>query len=407
MKSYDLLTPVGTNDLLFEDCIVRREAEERLRIVFEKRGYCEIITPELEFFDVFNRKSRYFPQESLYKSTDNKGRILVVRPDSTMPIARIAATRLRDEKLPLRLYYCQKVYRNNPVMRGRNDEIKQMGIELIGSDSKRADFEIISTAIEVLASFDKKNFCFEIGDIGIFRELVLNLHVDDETMENIRSLIEVKNYPALNELLDSIGDNDTVKALKHLPRLYGGLEVFAKAQELIKDEKIIAILDNLKNVYTKLQELGYNGKITVDLGMANKINYYTGIVMKGYLDGYGDTVLSGGRYNNLLSDFGFNQAGAGFAVNIDAVSKILKQNEEVLVPVPEKIYFGEDGFEMKALIESQTLCNNGVICENSVFDTLKETAEYADSKGIKTIVVVSDTIKEMKSIEFTNSKEVL
>ena len=105
MKRYDLLTPEGTKDLLFEDCAVRRSLEERLSGIFKSMGYCEIVTPGLEFFDTFNLNSRYFPQESMYKLVDNKGRILVVRPDSTLPIARVAATRLRDARLPLRLFY--------------------------------------------------------------------------------------------------------------------------------------------------------------------------------------------------------------------------------------------------------------------------------------------------------------
>ena len=133
MKRYDLITPEGTNDLLFEDCAIRRGVEQRIAGIFKSKGYCEVVTPGIEFFDVFNLNSRYFPQESMYKLVDNKGRLLVVRPDSTMPIARVAATRLREVPLPLRMFYSQNVYRNKPVMRGRSDEIKQMGIELIGS----------------------------------------------------------------------------------------------------------------------------------------------------------------------------------------------------------------------------------------------------------------------------------
>ncbi|MDE5937214.1 MAG: ATP phosphoribosyltransferase regulatory subunit, partial [Ruminococcus sp.] len=96
MKNYDLITPEGTKDLLFGECIIRQNIENTLLNLFRSRGYSEMITPGLEFFDVFNLKSRYFPQETLYKMTDSKGRLLVMRPDSTMPIARVVATRLRD-----------------------------------------------------------------------------------------------------------------------------------------------------------------------------------------------------------------------------------------------------------------------------------------------------------------------
>lgn len=394
MKNFDLITPEGTKDLLFEDCAVRRSLEEKLSGIFKSKGYCEVVTPGLEFFDVFNLNSRYFPQESMYKLVDNKGRLLVVRPDSTMPIARVAATRLRDAELPLRLFYRQNVYRNKPVMRGRSDEIHQMGIELIGSDSNRADLEVISSAIEVLASFENDDFRFELGDIGIFRELVNKLDADISVKEEIRSLIEVKNYPALNDLLDSIGSNEVTYALKQLPRLFGGEEVFDKASKLLNDEKIEKILSDLHCIYNSLTTLGYNGKITLDLGIVNKMDYYTGVVMKGYLQGYGDAVLSGGRYNKLLAEFGYDVPATGFAVNVDAVAKVMKQENAYSVPVPEVIVYGAEGFVMEAIKYAQSLRADGVIVENSVFETYEETKSYAEKKKIAKAVCVSETVTE-------------
>lgn len=395
MKRYDLITPEGTKDLLFEDCAMRRSLEEKLSALFKSKGYCEIVTPGLEFFDVFNLNSRYFPQESMYKLSDNKGRLLVVRPDSTMPIARVAATRLRDSELPLRLFYRQNVYRNKPVMRGRSDEIHQMGIELIGSDSKRADLEVITGAIEVLASFENEDFRFEIGDIGFFRELVNMLEADGDTKEEIRSLIETKNYPALNDLLDSVGDNNVTKALKQLPRLFGGAEVLDRAESLVDDENVKSIISDLRNIYNCLAELGYNGKITVDLGIVNKLDYYTGVVIKGYLQGYGDAVLSGGRYNKLLAEFGYDVPATGFAVNVDAVAKVMKQSHTYSAPVPDVIVYGTDGFEMEAIKYAQKLRGEGLTVENSVFAAFEETKAYAERKGIKKAVCVQkNTVEE-------------
>lgn len=392
MNRYDLITPEGTSDLLFEDCAMRRSLEEKLSGIFKSKGYCEIVTPGLEFFDVFNLNSRYFPQESMYKLSDNKGRLLVVRPDSTMPIARVAATRLRDAKLPLRLYYRQNVYRNKPVMRGRSDEIHQMGIELIGSDSKRADLEVISSAIEVLASFENEDFRFELGDIGFFRELVNKLDADTIAKEEIRSLIEVKNYPALNDLLDSIGNNEITNALKQLPRLFGGEEVFDKAAELYDDEKIRGVISELRGLYNSLIELGYGGKITIDLGIVNKLDYYTGVVMKGYLRGYGDAVLSGGRYNKLLAEFGYDVPATGFAVNVDAAAKVMKQSHIYSAPVPDVIVYGSDGFVMEAIKYANGLRGKGLIVENSVFDSYDRTKEYAAENGITKVVCVDKEI---------------
>ncbi|MGN0604776.1 MAG: ATP phosphoribosyltransferase regulatory subunit [Oscillospiraceae bacterium] len=398
MKRFDLITPEGTKDLLFEDCVVRNEVEKRISDVFKSKGYCEIKTPGIEFFDVFNLRSRYFPQESMYKLVDSKGRLLVVRPDSTMPIARVVATRLREAKLPLRMFYNQNVYRSKSAMRGRSDEIKQMGIELIGSDSKRADLEVITTAVEVLSSCDNDKFRLEIGNIGLFRKLVEKLPVDEETREEIRSFIEVKNYPALNDILDSIGNNEVTNALKQLPRLFGGVEVFDKAANLLKDKEIDMILAELKALYTDLLTLGYDGKITVDLGIVNKMHYYTGVVIKGYLEGYGDAVLSGGRYNHLLSEFGYDVPATGFAINVDAVSGVLMRKNEYKVPAADVIVFAEDGYEIDGLKQVSKLGSEGRIALNSVFDTLEETEKYAREFGIKKIICVSDKITE-KTLE--------
>ena len=199
--------------------------------LFKGRGYSEMITPGLEFYDVFNLKSPYFPQENMYKLIDHKGRLLVMRPDSTLPIARVVATRLKDAALPLRLCYNQAVYRTEPALKGKSDEIVQTGIELIGSQMKIADLEVISTAVDALREFGLE-FSIELGHIGIFRELVSRLDADDHTKSKIRKLIETKNFPALNDLLDSLGNNSVTTALKKLPALFGGDEVFERQRNL-------------------------------------------------------------------------------------------------------------------------------------------------------------------------------
>jgi len=397
MKRYDLLTPEGTKDLLFEDCLARRDVEKTFRGIFTGFGYSEVVTPGVEFYDVFNKNSRYFPQESLYKLVDAKGRLLAIRPDSTIPIARIVATRLRDADLPLRLFYNQSIFSTNPSLTGRSDEIVQAGIELIGSSSKRADLEVLGIAIQALSSYGDDKFRLEIGDIGFFKELVSQLEVEELVCEEIRRLIEMKNYPALNDLLDSIGDNKITKALKQLPRLFGGVEVFEKAATLFSDKKIEQILSNLKEVYTSLETLGFNGKITVDLGIVNRTDYYTGVVFSGYLYGYGEAVLSGGRYDKLISEFGLDVPATGFGINVDAVATMLRRNGKMPKQnVADIIVFGEKRFEMKAIMVAQSYLKQGKIVENSVLETIKEVEAYARKKGIKEICIVSNDIKISK-----------
>ena len=290
----------------------------------------------------------------------------------------------------MRLYYNQSIYENNALLKGRSDEIVQAGIELIGgNDSKRADYETMCTAVEALASFDKDSFRLEIGHIGFFKELVSKLDVDDSVREEIRLLISAKNYPALNDLLDGIGDNQITKALKQLPRLFGGAEVLDKAAELFVDDNISQILGYLREVYDNLSNLGYEGKISLDLGIVSHTDYYTGIVFRGYLSGVGESVLKGGRYDKLIGEFGKPYPAVGFGVTCDLIAQyIRKNNMSPKVKTADCIVFGEKDSVVEAIAFGQELVRQGMTIENSLFETLEETKEYAKSSGILKIYVV-------------------
>ncbi len=391
MRKYDLITPEGTKDFLFEECLVRHETEAKLYDIFKSKGYYELTTPALEFYDVFQTESGHYPQERLYKLTDSKGRLLVMRPESTMPIARVIATRLKDASLPIRLFYNQSVYRFESALKGRSNEIVQAGIELIGSASHMADLEMVSTAIEVLESCTETSFSLEIGDAGIFKELMGELNATEDERENIRYLIETKNYPALNDMLDSMGDTPVIAALKRLPAMFGGEEVFDKASELYSNERIDIMLDDLKKMYNEISNLIGNGKLTIDLGMVNNADYYTGIIIKGYLEGYGEEVLSGGRYNKLLADYGYDIPAIGFGVNIDAITKVaVKENPREVKPA-DVIIFAEEGFEMKALdIAKKLRTEENLTVEIALCDNIESTREYARKKKIGKIIFVDN-----------------
>ena len=315
---------------------------------------------------------------------------------ATIPIARLAATRLKDSDTPLRLYYNQSVFSNNALLKGRSDEVVQAGIELIGGDNvKRADYEVLCTAVEALASFDKDNFRLEIGHIGYFKELVAQLNLEDDVIEEIRMLISSKNFPALNDLLDEIGDNDITRALKQLPSLFGGIEVLDKASDIYANDKITGILYNLRKVFNRLSSLGYEGKISVDLGIVSHTDYYTGIVFKGYLSEVGQSVLKGGRYDNLIGSFGKEMPAVGFGVNVDSVARHLERmGANPHVKPVDAVIFGEKGFVVEAIAYAQKLVREGSKVEHSLFNSFEETVEYARSKGISKVITVADEITE-------------
>ena len=390
MKKNDLITPEGTRDLLFNDCIARREVEMKLAALFKSFGYSEVVTPGIEFYDLFSGSSRHFRQERMYKLTDSKGRLIAIRPDSTIPIARLASTRLAEAVLPLRLFYNQAVYENNALLKGRSDEIFQSGIELIGGeDTERADYEVMCLALEALRGFDADNFRFEIGDIGYFKELVSKLEADEATREEIRLLISAKNYPALNDILDEVGPAPVAAALKALPRLFGGAEVFDKAAALFTDDRINAILLHLREVYSKLSELGYGGKISVDLGIVSHVDYYTGIVFKGYLSGVGQSVLKGGRYDGLLGEFGRPCPAVGFGVNCDDAANYLRKNDLApAISAPDCIIFAESGSPADAVAFAKSLVADGKTAEIGLHSSLEATKAYAEKRGIHTVYVI-------------------
>ena len=142
MKRYSKITPEGSRDFLFEECDDIRKAERTLSELFKEQGYRKVMTPALEFFDVFKSDNTGIEAEEMFKLTDARGRTTVLRPDNTMPIARLVATRLNDADLPVRLYYNQNVYVRSKDLAGRMNEIPQSGIELIGDGSFEADVEV-------------------------------------------------------------------------------------------------------------------------------------------------------------------------------------------------------------------------------------------------------------------------
>lgn len=390
MKCYDKVTPEGTRDLLFDECVLRDEAVSRMTKLFRARGYRQVITPAIEFYDVFGSSSAYFPQENMYKLTDNHGRLMVLRPDCTIPIARLVATRLKNIPMPLRLYYCQNVYRVEHDLRGKQNEIFQTGVELIGSSSLRSDLEIVELAASGLSEINGDSFRIELCHIGYFKALIDSLEADSDTKEAIRESVEQKNYAALSDMLEQFEDSRAAVALKYLPRLFGGEEVFERAYELFCGNGAEESLDYLKTIYEYLCELGLENRIIIDLGLVNQAEYYTGIIFRGYFDGIGEPVLSGGRYDNLISDFGASLSATGFAVNIDPATTVLCGAKS---QTPDILVFCDDSHLPQAVNYIRTLTESGLSVENCVFDEFDVAADYAKQRGIRQLHVVDDDIE--------------
>ena len=388
MKRYMKITPEGTKDILFEECLAQREIGTRLTNVFQKRGYNEVITPGIEYYDVFDLEDAGIPQTQMYKSTDNKGRLIVFRPDLTLPIARLTATRLKSVEKPIRLYYNQPVYRNRKDLSGRNDESVQAGIELIGAKGIRADLEVIATAVDALSACTK-NFRLEIGDARFFQALADALPVSAEEKEDIRLMIESKNYAALGDRLATLPETPYTEALRRLPRLFGQEEVFAEAEVFCKDNpQLRETLSYMKKLYRALSMLGLGDRLMVDLGLVQRNDYYTGVVFSAYVENYGEAVLMGGRYDTLLEKFGEPMPAVGFAADVDALAAKLLETEAQAVEIPEVLVHAGDGEEIRAQLLLKELTEKGKIVESSVFETEEEAREYAVKRGIPEVIIL-------------------
>lgn len=388
MKKYLKITPEGTKDFLFAECSAMDDICGKIEDVFVSRGFKRVITPGIEFYDVFSIPCSGISQESMFKMVDNKGRLLVARPDSTLPIARMVSSRLKNSIMPVRLYYKQAVYRNNPTLTGRSNELMQMGVELLGVKGIRADLEILTTAVKTISSV-ADDFRIELGHADVFDALSDELDIDEAYKEKIRVSIEGKNYSALNNLLDKLAPCKAVSAIRSLPSLFGGEEVFEKAEKICEGTKAVSALEYLHKIYSNLSPLGLGDKLIIDLGLVQRNDYYTGIVFTGYINGIGDAVISGGRYDELLSVFDAPIGAAGFAVDTDAITiKHLSDADVSYSDNPDVLVYAHDGHEIEAINLVSQLNENGVKAQFSVLPTLEETKQFASERGISEVKVV-------------------
>lgn len=397
MKKYSKITPEGTKDLLFEECLANRTVSSILGNVFSHRGFHEVLTPGIEFYDLFSESISGIPMEYMFKMSDSKGRLMVMRPDSTLPIARMVSTRLKTEPHPLRLYYNQRVYRYNPGLTGRSNEVMQTGIELIGANGKRADLEVITTAIEALSKC-VPDFRIELGHAGFFKALAQKLPVSDSEREDIRFFIESKNYSALNSALDSLEQTQAVNVIRKLPRLFGGIEVLDEAYALCDDEDALKALDYVREIYNDLSKYHLGDRLIIDLGLVQRNDYYSNIVFSGYVEGSGEPVLIGGRYDNLLDSFDAPAPAIGFGINVDSLSRVMLGRGNIpQKKKPDVLVHSVKGFEIEAIKYNATLAEANILGENSVFETEQEALEYAKSKEIKKLTVVGEEIKTINT----------
>lgn len=398
MKDYSRLTPEGTRDALFEASEAQSHIERSLRTFFYCRGFREVRTPGIEYFDVFGSAGKYFPAESMYKLSDRNGRLIVMRPDSTIPMARLVATKYKNKTMPLRLCYDQTVYRTSRTLDGISHEMRQMGVEVIGAQGAKADMDILKMACDVFYAIDMgEDYRLEIGHVGIFKKLVDMLEIDELERDTLFEAVEEKNYSALNDILERHADKPAAKVLHQLPRLFGGQETLEAARTLMADldPQITEAIDQLAWIYDQFEAMGFKEKIIIDLGLINQADYYSSLIFRGYIGGAGQAVLSGGRYDHLLEDFGMEAAAIGFGVSVDLLAEVMLRQNPLFYSTLDLVY--ADLADMPQAF--QWMSARRMCAEWSLADSLEDAVAEAKERGIPTVIHYHDGRAEWLEVQ--------
>lgn len=326
MQSRLLHSPEGVRDIYSRECENKRSLQKKLYAVLKQYGYQDIQTPTFEFFDVFSQEIGTIPSKELYKFFDREGNTLVLRPDFTPSIARCAAKYFSGQETTLRLCYSGSTFVNTLEYQGRLKESTEIGVECIGENSVELDGEMIAAMVELLKAAGLEEFQIEIGEVDFFKGLLEEAGVPDELAKNLRELISNKNLFEVEELLSGLPMKEEVKAIfLRMPELFGPMERIIELKQMTKNAASIQAVERLEALYEILKLYGVEQYVTFDLGMLSKYKYYTGIIFRAYTHGSGEALAKGGRYDNLLGQFGKPAPSIGFVIDVDRLLTTLER----------------------------------------------------------------------------------
>ena len=381
MQDKLLQTPDGVRDTYDVECKKKRKVMHELHHILELYSYHDIETPTFEFFDIFNRDKGSAPSNEMYKFFDRDNNTLVLRPDITPSIARCVAKYYADEELPVRLCYTGNTYTNTLKLQGKLKEVTQIGAELVNDDSSAADAEIIATVIDCFNEIGISDFQIEIGQIDYFKGLVAESGISEDEEDQIKEYI--KNFFGLEEYVDALDISDSLKkAFVAFDSLFGGISMLDKAEGYVSNETSLEAVKRLRRVYAALECYGYQDHISFDLGMLDGYNYYTGIIFRGYTYGTGDAVVKGGRYNNLLKQFGKDAPSIGFAFTVEELIMAMnRQNIDIDVDYSNTIILYDIENQGKAIKAGMKLRSEGRKIELIRKSQKKSVDDYIEYAG--------------------------
>ena len=339
------VTPRGFKDVLPQEALWREQITQNVQALFKSWGYAPIETPTLEVLEVLEMGGQL--SEVPLRFFDSDGALLALRPDVTLPVARLVASRLKDTTGPLRFRYVQPVFREEESLRGQAREFTQLGIEFIGQGGSGADAEVILLMVEALKTLGLGEYTVAICTVGVLRDLLALIVNEDKGMEDWRRDVlkacHQNNLIEVNRLAEDAGvDALQGQVLKELLNIRGGHEAIERCRELVAPLGCLDGLDGLAETFRIVEKAGASAWVKVDFSVMSGFDYYTGLVFEAYAPGLGVLLGSGGRYDRMLEAYGVKAAAAGFAVNLERVMMALIEQDrapinEVLAPGYERL----------------------------------------------------------------------
>ncbi|MBH0328344.1 ATP phosphoribosyltransferase [Brevibacillus brevis] len=362
--------PLGMRDILPESLAKQRHLERELRQCIERWGYDEISTPSLEYFDTVGAASATLT-DRMFRLLDKQGHTVVLRPDMTTPIARVVSSLYKDIPLPIRLYYQANVFRAQEKEAGRNAEFSQTGIELIGDACVDADAEAIALAVVCLRVAGVETFRIAIGHVD-FVDGLLEEEIEDKPIRNqFRQFLYERDFVGFRQLLATVDISTEAKSrLEALLRLQGGKGKIEVARKLAGNGKAGRAVETIASLWESLEAYGVTEDLLIDFNLIINLNYYTGVVFEGYAADLGSPLLGGGRYDQLLSQFGRAASATGFAIKMD---RLLQVTPSVKRQAPARVLlvYTED-CRSAALAEAQLLREDGLVVVTRLVSKIDE-----------------------------------
>lgn len=325
----NFITPSGFRDILPEEARERELITSAVQECFASHGYDPIETPTLEIFDVVEAGARI--PDSPFKFFDSQGDLLAMRPDVTMQIARMCATRLQDRPGPFKFRYVHRVFRETDgKSQAAARELTQFGVEHIGGAGARADAEMIGMFAEALEACGLNNYRLVVGTVSVLRALLEKSGAEKEWKQLVLAAYHRSNFVALDELIaDASIEEGYAQAMRLLSRIRGGKDAISHVKSLIEPLGCSDALGVFEETFELLIEKGLEEHVFIDFSVMSSFDYYTGIVFEAYAPGLGTPLGSGGRYDAMLEAYGQNRPAAGFAFFLESVMAALAEQDTV------------------------------------------------------------------------------